>query len=56
MATKQTNNCMNCINARKRSHFDLKRYGSYGFPFECLKEKQTTYKKPTDTCDKWEKK
>lgn len=44
--------CKDCQNSRKRSSFDFKKYGNYGFPYECLKEKNTTYKRPTDTCEK----
>lgn len=48
--------CKDCKHSRIRSHFDFKKYGSYGFPYECLKEKRTTYKTPMDSCEKAEKK
>ena len=51
---KTINNCASCAKAWKRSSFDFKKYGSYGFPFECTAEKTTTYRRPTDVCEKYE--
>lgn len=47
--------CKDCKHSFKRSPFSYKKYGSYGFPYECLK-KEITYKRAMDKCEKYEQK
>lgn len=45
------NICKNCESARKRCEHDFRKYGSYGYSFECLKViDRTEYKKADDSC------
>lgn len=47
--------CENCAHAYKRSKFDIKKYGSMAFRFECLKEEHSRYVTNDMSCEKWER-
>lgn len=52
------NGCMNCVNAHKRTPYDLHCNGNAGFPFECaaVADDRIRYKKHYDICDKHKRK
>ena len=47
--------CSNCKNAWKRTKFDIKTYGNYQCPYECLAENHLCVR-ADDHCELWEHK